>query len=125
MVGIIDPATVNPRRSVQSLLSMMNRAPPVAGPLVERTGKGTFRLPTLIDKFLNLPATRPWAFLRDLARKRSFRELKAPREPHALLRSLVKGVRLRGFQCGTFGSGTFASLFWDGRWFRSTRVFGP
>jgi acyl-CoA synthetase (AMP-forming)/AMP-acid ligase II len=68
-VGMIDPPTVNARRSVQSFFSMMNLVRPVADPLVERTQRWTFRILALFDKFRNLPATRRWAFLRDTTRK--------------------------------------------------------
>ena len=40
MVGMVDPPTVNARRSVHLVFSAMNRARPVAGPLVEHTTRG-------------------------------------------------------------------------------------
>lgn len=69
MVGMIDPPTVNARRSVQLFFSMMNRARPVASPVVEHTMQWTFRIFSLFDKLRNLPATRRRAFLKEKARK--------------------------------------------------------
>ena len=69
MVGMIDPPTVNARRSAPLLFWMMNLARPVAGPLVEHTTQWTFRISSLFNKFWNLPATRRWTFLVDNVRK--------------------------------------------------------
>jgi thioesterase domain-containing protein len=69
MVAMIDPPTVNARRSVQLIFSAMNRARPVAGPVVERTMQWTFWIFTLFNKFWNLPATRRRAFLEENARR--------------------------------------------------------
>jgi hypothetical protein len=69
MVGMIDPPTVNARGSLQLIFSMMNRARPVAAPLVEHTMQWTFRIFALFDKFRNLPATRRWTFLQDKVRR--------------------------------------------------------
>ena len=69
MVGMIDPPTVNARRSVQLIFSMLNRARPVAGPLVEHTIRWTFRIFSLFNKFWNLSATRRWTFLEGKVRR--------------------------------------------------------
>jgi acyl-CoA synthetase (AMP-forming)/AMP-acid ligase II/acyl carrier protein len=69
MVGMIDPPTVNARRSAPLLFWMMNLARPVAGPLVEHTTQWTFRISSLFNKFWNLPAARRWTFLVDNMRK--------------------------------------------------------
>jgi hypothetical protein len=70
MVGMIDPPTVNARRSVQSFFSMMNRMRPIADPLVERSQRWIFRILALFDQFQNLPRAQRWVFLRDTVRRR-------------------------------------------------------
>jgi thioesterase domain-containing protein len=69
MVVMIDPPTMNARRSVQLLFSALNRARPVAGAVVEHTIRWTFRVLSLSDKLWNLPATRRWDFVKDKAKK--------------------------------------------------------
>jgi acyl-CoA synthetase (AMP-forming)/AMP-acid ligase II/thioesterase domain-containing protein len=69
MVGMIDTPTINARRSLQLFFSLMNRARPMAGTVVEHTIRSTFRIFSFFDKFWNLPATRRWDFVKDNARK--------------------------------------------------------
>jgi oxalate---CoA ligase len=69
MVGMIDSPTSNARRSLQLMFSMMNRARPVAGPLVKHSIRRTFRIVSWFDKFRNLPAAQRWDFVKDKVRK--------------------------------------------------------
>jgi hypothetical protein len=69
MIGMIDPPTINARRSLQLLFSLMNRVRPMAGPVVERTIRLTFRMFSFFNKFWSLPAARRWDFVNDNAKK--------------------------------------------------------
>jgi acyl-CoA synthetase (AMP-forming)/AMP-acid ligase II/thioesterase domain-containing protein/acyl carrier protein len=69
MVGMIDPPTINARRSVQAFFSILNRVRPVAAPLAEHATQWTFRILALFDKFRNFPPERRWDFVVEKARK--------------------------------------------------------
>jgi thioesterase domain-containing protein/acyl carrier protein len=76
MVVMVDPPTINARRSVQVLFSTMNRARRVAGPLVERAMAWTWFRSVQLQRFWNYPwarrraaIQRRWAAIKTKARK--------------------------------------------------------
>jgi oxalate---CoA ligase len=58
MVVMLDPPTINARRSVQLLFSTMSRARPVIGPGVERAMAWTWFRCVQLQRFWNYPLTR-------------------------------------------------------------------
>jgi acyl-CoA synthetase (AMP-forming)/AMP-acid ligase II/acyl carrier protein len=64
IVVMLDPPTINARRSIQLLLSTMRRARPVAGPIVERAMAWMWYRCERLQKFWNYPWARRWAAIR-------------------------------------------------------------
>ncbi len=58
MVIMLDPPTINARKSVQLLFSTMRLARPVVGPIVERAMAWTWFRCVQLQKFWNYPLTR-------------------------------------------------------------------
>jgi oxalate---CoA ligase len=70
MVCMIDPPTINARRSMQWLLSGMRRARPFLGPVVDRAMAWTWYRCTEVQKFWNLPWVRRWTAIKNRVRGR-------------------------------------------------------
>jgi thioesterase domain-containing protein/acyl carrier protein len=67
LVAMIDPPTINARRSVQLLFSIMGRALPAASPVVDRAKAWTWFKCATLQRVLNLPMTQRWAWVKEKA----------------------------------------------------------
>jgi oxalate---CoA ligase len=70
MVFMVDPPTINARKSMQWILSGMKRARPFLGPVVDRTMARTWYRSTDFQKFWNVSWARRWAAIKNLLRSR-------------------------------------------------------
>jgi acyl-CoA synthetase (AMP-forming)/AMP-acid ligase II len=68
MVFMIDPPTINARKSMQWLLSAMKRARPFLGTAVDRAMAWTWYRSADVQKFCNVSPTRRWTALKKIVR---------------------------------------------------------